>query len=67
MSNTSSNFDASRFQALAAKRGLSRLDVGTANMILSGRAAAPLKNFPPKVRGFVAEVRERVQRRGPTK
>ena len=49
--------------ALAIRHGLTKYEAEVAAMILAGRAACPLRCYPARVVSFVAEVRERDQRR----
>ena len=49
--------------ALAMRHGLTAYEIKTAEMIFAGRAACPLRCYPARVRGFVAEVRELAARR----
>jgi hypothetical protein len=58
------NFTLDDFEkALAVRHGLTAYEMSVAAMILAGRAACPLRCYPARVRGFVAEVRELAARR----
>ncbi len=59
MTFTLDNFES----ALAMRHGLTAYEMSVAAMILAGRAACPLRCYPARVRGFVAEVREQAERR----
>ena len=49
--------------SLAVRQGLTPYETKTAEMILAGRAACPLRCYPARVRGFVAEIRELAERK----